>query len=59
MKTLLNGRVPLDWELPIIARGYAYLLERDTTVLAGLLSAARPPAPSGYATVLLPPLGTP
>jgi hypothetical protein len=33
----VNGRAPLDWELPALERGWAYLLERDKAVLAGLL----------------------
>lgn len=42
---LLNGRKPLDWELPAIRRGYAHLLERDTEQLAGVLTEARRPEP--------------
>ena len=35
---MLNGRRPLDWELPAMERGYAYLLERDCEQVAGLLA---------------------
>ena len=35
---LLNGRVPLDWELPAMERGYARERERDLEQLAGVLT---------------------
>ena len=35
---MLNGRRPLEWELPAVERGWAYLLERDTEQVAGLLT---------------------
>ena len=40
---MLNGRKPLDWELPAIERGYAHLLERDMEQLAGLLTGREEP----------------
>ncbi len=35
---MVNGRRPLEWELPALERGYARLLERDMEALAGLLT---------------------
>lgn len=34
---LLNGRVPLDWELPAIGHGRRCERDRDLALLAGLL----------------------
>jgi hypothetical protein len=42
---MLNGRKPAEWELPVIKRGYADLLERDTGQLAGLLTEESRPEP--------------
>jgi hypothetical protein len=51
---LLNGRPPLAWELPAIARAYACARERDLRLLAGLL-----PAPgAAYPPRVAPPPGT-
>jgi len=55
---LLNGRVPLDWELPALERGRRQELERDTMLLAGVLAEERKDPPPGRPTALLPPLGT-
>jgi hypothetical protein len=41
-KVLLNGREPLDWELAALERARQCELERDTQVLAGLLTGAAP-----------------
>jgi hypothetical protein len=49
-EVLLNGREPLDWELPA--------LERDSRIVAGLLTEEREDPPAGRRTELLPPLGT-
>jgi hypothetical protein len=40
---LLNGRPPLAWELPAVARAYACARERDLRQLAGVLATAGPP----------------
>jgi hypothetical protein len=42
---LLNGRPPLAWELPAVARAYACARERDLRLLAGLLPAPGTPRP--------------
>lgn len=44
-EVLLNGRVPLAWELAAMERGAACLLERDTAQLAGVLAADPAPRP--------------
>jgi len=48
-EVLVNGREPLDWELPA--------LERDCQVVAGLITEERDDPPPGTAkNLLLPPL---
>ncbi len=45
--TWLNGRKPLNWELPAIERGYGHFRQQDLDLLDGLLAGqdeARPPA---------------
>ena len=44
---LLNGREPLEWGLAALERARQCELERDTRVLAGLLTAAPPPVHEG------------
>jgi hypothetical protein len=57
-EVLLNGREPLDWELPSLERGRRQELERDSRIVAGLLAEEREDPPPGRRTELLPPLGT-
>ena len=51
---LVNGREPLDWEMPALERGRRQQLERDTTLLAGVLASDREPAPPGRPVTDLP-----
>jgi len=58
-EVLMNGREPLDWELPILERGRRQELERDSRIVAGLVAEERQDPPPGRpTTTLLPPLGT-
>jgi hypothetical protein len=57
-EVLLNGREPLDWELPSLERGRRQELERDSRIVAGLLARNPEDPPPGRRTELLPPLGT-
>jgi hypothetical protein len=41
---LLNGRKPLDWEVPAVERGRKCDRERDQVLLAGVLT-GDPPRP--------------
>ncbi len=56
-EVLVNGREPLDWELPALERGRRCELERDSRVVAGLVAPDREdPPPGGVKNLLLPPL---
>jgi len=55
-EVLVNGREPLDWELPALERGRRCELERDSRVVAGLVASDREPPPPGTVNLLLPPL---
>ncbi len=54
---LVNGREPLDWELPALERGRRCELERGCDLLRGVLAEDRePPPPGAVKNLLLPPL---
>lgn len=53
-EVLMNGREPLDWELPALERGRRQELERDCGLLAGVLAEDREPAKPGTAELLTP-----
>jgi len=46
-KVLLNGREPVEWELPALERARQCELERDTQVIAGLLTGVPVPVREG------------
>jgi hypothetical protein len=41
---LLNGREPVDWELPALEHGRQCERDRDLALLAGILAGDQPPA---------------
>jgi hypothetical protein len=53
-EVLVNGREPLDWELPALDRGRQCELERDCQVVAGLISEDRDDPPPGRPVTDLP-----
>jgi hypothetical protein len=57
-EVLMNGREPLDWELPSLERCRRQELERDSRIVAGLLARNPEDELPGRRTELLPPLGT-
>ena len=56
-EVLVNGREPLPWEMPALERGRRCELERDSRVVAGLVTEERDdPPPGTVKNLLLPPL---
>jgi len=53
-EVLVNGREPLDWELPALERGRKCELERGCDLLQGVLASDRQPPPPGRPVIDLP-----